>query len=374
MLVKPPQSENPRLDIAALSRIFKTFTNSYKFLYFQALLNSIRTSNNSTNGIEIRLKDLAVDMTVLAWYPKSYFHLEFGPQDQLGRILKRVRNDQIESIANQELQIQLRNDIEQNYKDLELEETLLRYVPYALLKPFFENETIRLEGNPYKRKIKVLTADHNGLFIPFCSFRGNNDSHIYIPGEWVEYLSRHQSILLAWAKYEWAKFLQRRNPNVPAIIDKLEPPNSRRSLTKQTKFWEQVIETRNLMCIYSNQPIEVGNFDLDHFIPWSFVTHDELWNLIPVRRETNRSKGNRLPSLGYITPFIELQHTALSVSKQHLTVTHWEKATEAYVAALKIDYSALTDKERLKSAYESVLSPLCAVAKQIGFSADWKFK
>jgi hypothetical protein len=34
---------------------------------------------------------------------------------------------------------------------------------------------------------------------------------------------------------------------------------------------------------------------VDHFIPWSFVMNDELWNLMPMDSSLNSSKSNRLP-------------------------------------------------------------------------------
>ena len=34
---------------------------------------------------------------------------------------------------------------------------------------------------------------------------------------------------------------------------------------------------------------------MDHFIPWSFVMNDELWNLMPMDASLNSVKSNRLP-------------------------------------------------------------------------------
>ena len=34
---------------------------------------------------------------------------------------------------------------------------------------------------------------------------------------------------------------------------------------------------------------------MDHFVPWSFVANDELWNLIPIEKRLNSSKSNKLP-------------------------------------------------------------------------------
>lgn len=50
----------------------------------------------------------------------------------------------------------------------------------------------------------------------------------------------------------------------------------------------------NLGLVFTGQPME-GKYDIDHFIPWSFVMNDELWNLMPMDASLNSSKSNRLP-------------------------------------------------------------------------------
>lgn len=47
--------------------------------------------------------------------------------------------------------------------------------------------------------------------------------------------------------------------------------------------------------IYGHNEIETGDMSIDHFVPWSYVAHDELWNLHPTTRSINSSKSNNLP-------------------------------------------------------------------------------
>ena len=42
--------------------------------------------------------------------------------------------------------------------------------------------------------------------------------------------------------------------------------------------------------------IDKKKYDVDHFILWSFVMNDELWNLSPMESSLNSSKSNRLPN------------------------------------------------------------------------------
>ena len=45
----------------------------------------------------------------------------------------------------------------------------------------------------------------------------------------------------------------------------------------------------------TDELIDEQKYDVDHFIPWSFVMNDELWNLMPMDSSLNSAKNNRLP-------------------------------------------------------------------------------
>lgn len=54
------------------------------------------------------------------------------------------------------------------------------------------------------------------------------------------------------------------------------------------------MEVQEIRDVFTGQPMK-GKYDIDHFIPWSFVMNDELWNLMPMDASLNSSKSNRLP-------------------------------------------------------------------------------
>ena len=84
---------------------------------------------------------------------------------------------------------------------------------------------------------------------------------------------------------------------------KLLRPEEREPLTRQKKFWNKVIEIGGpIRCIYKDTPLGRNEYDLDHFIPWSFVSHNQNWNLIPADGSFNSYKSNRIPDLDYYLP------------------------------------------------------------------------
>ncbi len=64
----PYLPDSDRLDISALSGLFRHTTNSYKYLFFLSLLTLIKERNFDIDK-GILLKDLEIEMLVTAWYP-----------------------------------------------------------------------------------------------------------------------------------------------------------------------------------------------------------------------------------------------------------------------------------------------------------------
>uniref|UniRef100_UPI0040483A9D HNH endonuclease domain-containing protein n=1 Tax=Mariniflexile sp. TaxID=1979402 RepID=UPI0040483A9D len=58
-------------------------------------------------------------------------------------------------------------------------------------------------------------------------------------------------------------------------------------------------ELGSVDCIYTGEKLIKGNYAVEHFIPYSFVSHDLIWNLIPADKSFNSSKSNRLPIKRY---------------------------------------------------------------------------
>ena len=86
------------------------------------------------------------------------------------------------------------------------------------------------------------------------------------------------------------------NPEVPGLVYKLSPMNvDARKLKNVRELWECILEQRQIIDIFTGNPVIKRKYDIDHFIPRSFVMNDELWNLMPMDSNLNSSKNNKLP-------------------------------------------------------------------------------
>ena len=183
-------------------------------------------------------------------------------------------------------------------------------------------------------------------------------------------------MIKGWCLWHFAKFLQVRNPNVPAIINKITADGEqerRNALRKQRAFWNGVIDkSGGVCCLYSGKPLTKDGFDLDHYVPWSFVGHDNIWNLIPADSSVNSSKSDKLPDNRYLDGLISAHHNALTTWHTHFG-GKGQDLMESYIADLKLTKADLTDSDKLSAAYRLFIPPLIELAKANHFEDGWVY-
>ena len=125
--------------------------------------------------------------------------------------------------------------------------------------------------------------------------------------------------------------------------------------------------------IYSGRLLDAARFHMDHFIPWTFVCHDALWNLVPVSPETNLFKGDRLPDACYGPALAATQHTALATARRVMGPVAWSAASASFIGELRVPEDDLLEASMLADAYDRSVRAQLDIARTIGFEADWRF-
>ena len=169
--------------------------------------------------------------------------------------------------------------------------------------------------------------------------------------------------------------MQSKNINIPNIVNKLFIPQQRNSLSKQTQYWKLILNHQEIECIYSQAKLNKDNISLDHYLPWSFVAHDQLWNLIPTIPSVNSSKSNNIPAKSYFSNFVELQYRGLTIYAQNNSRKKWLNCAEDYIAELKVSQADdLLNFDILNNAYQATLQPLVSLASIQGFKQNWIYQ
>ena len=192
--------------------------------------------------------------------------------------------------------------------------------------------------------------------------------------DWVSYLIKHLKILTEFTLWNLGNYLQGNNPNVPNLQRKLFPPLVRK-LSNAKLYWKSFIENaKNEKCVFSKQIINLNNISIDHFIPWRFVAHDQLWNLIPVLKRVNSYKGDNIPSEIYLNDFANLQYRAFlnAVNSNLIKPKILEDYTILFNDTLN-NIGSISNKKFSDRIIKN-LKPMMQIAINMGFRGNWKFK
>lgn len=318
-------------------------------------------------------------MLANAWYPHNYFKLSFGTQDQITNKLDSLNltiGEPILQFRDTDKKLLRKTIQEQNLDDIVT--FISRYVPFRLIRPFFAQETRGLKDYDVNSTIIDLAKTQFNSQKPLYCFNAENlrdCNAIILQQDWIEYIAENYYIVRGWVSWEWLNYMQSKNINIPNIVNKLFIPQQRNCLSKQTQYWKLVLNHQQLKCIYSQVELDKNSISLDHYLPWSFVAHDQLWNLIPTTPSVNSSKSNNIPAKQYFNDFVKLQHQGLTIYAQNNSKRKWLNYAEDYIAELKVTQADdLLNFDILYKAYQSTVKPLVSLATIQGFKADWSYQ
>lgn len=359
------------VDKNKLLQIFNKTTTSYKYLFFMALLKIVKRDGFTTRIISF--DDLARNMLAIAWYPNKLFKLSFGLVDQVSLELDKIHADSITSLDLSSY-ISYNKNISKVLSSVAISPQLMRYVPFRLIQPFFSGSLKGVLDAKVNEHIIHLAKTQFEKVKPFYYIEYESRTIVLHPA-WLSYFYDNIELIESFSKWEWLSYMQKRNPSVVNLQTKLFPQIHKEGMGIQTRFWKSVIQAKPIQCIYSNEKITVENFSLDHFIPWSFVAHNQLWNLIPTPRYVNSSKSNNLPSLDtYFEAYARLQHIGLSTYHDLAGRHVWNKTIEPYQLDLKIKKDEILNIDFLKKQLRLTIEPLISIASNMGFSKDWIYE
>ncbi len=368
-----PKSKH--LPIHLLSTVFRNTQNSYKFYWFLSILEHVKETGEN----RIPLDELIARMVAKVWYPVNYFRIFFGKQDQLSQLVLTLKSET--TLQDDDNEVKVLDKILSILKTSKNSglgkklRDLTRYVPYRFVRPWFATELRGLEDYKVSKLLKVFVGNERNRIGELCLYTiiQKPSLSIEIPQLWLSYLQEHNKILQEFCLWNLVSYLQKNNPNVPNLSEKLFAPKAR-DLSRARIFWKIVLsEQPQFVCIYSNVPVSAEKFSIDHFIPWRFVTHDLLWNLIPTLKFINSAKSDCIPSLDvYFDRFAKIQHLAFLTVYQ----TRKMKLLEDYSFLFRKELKAVKNLSEVefKNTLRSVLEPLVQIAANMGYESNWVYK
>ncbi len=114
-------------------------------------------------------------------------------------------------------------------------------------------------------------------------------------------------------------------------------------------------------------------FSLEHFLPWRFVAHDLLWNIVPAPKNVNSAKNDNLPDLNrYFEPFATLQYNAVRA----IATAQKSSLLEDHILLFRVsstdELSALSFPDFRQKLHDAIV-PQFQIATNMGFSSNWSY-
>lgn len=308
-----------KLNVKKFENLLSNNDQGYKFFWLEAIMKLIPNGNDL-----FTFEDVINEMIVGAWKTVTHYHLRLGhtvngnAENFLEHAIRLLYGNAKTELKNKVPSRDRLLYLIGKYNDvLEADKIhLTDYVPYRLIKPFMDKEgKAYIDSKNYGRFIAYLNAFtkiDNEFFYDIVEADSSLKRRIHINEEWREFMMQNYAIIMGWIRYNKAIFIQDRNPGVPGVMYKIAPEMEakHKSLKAARELWIATVQLtgRPLHEIYTGRELDINSFDLDHFVPRSYVSNDELWNLTPASKPTNTSKNNRLPDRRFLRSFVEYNY------------------------------------------------------------------
>ncbi len=273
--------------IGFCNRIFSTEskkTQSYKLIMMRAILDNLY---NVADELVLTFQDLFSSFTELSWNLIVVHGLKQGGQ-----------NPVLQTVVNE---FKKEHNVPDNLKYESLSDK--------------QKETINSQVKTACKQYVVgaIYGDTEGTIYDF----DRKDEYIKFNPIVYVFMQRFQNTLHRIANYEMVKFLEKYNKSFSGnFIEVVENVTKRANLYKERVL---LINHDPLECFYCNKALSNGkdgendSIELDHFIPWSFVYSDSLWNLVLSCKSCNNNKKASLPSRKYLDKIISFNDSRIKV-------------------------------------------------------------
>jgi hypothetical protein len=345
-------NEKDKLPINLITSSLNSTSTSYKFYWFLALLEE-----TGSGRFVIPKKTLFASMIANAWYPINYFHLNFGKQDQLQKAIGEIIITEGLSIDASKNTIITSLQSSKHPITVEKLKHFDNEVPHRFLSPWFPI----LKGLKDQIYLKSKDPKTNSLY-------AIDKDEIVIHTKWKSYLEQNSGILKSFCYWNLASYIQKRNPNVPEILNKLVKSPKRKNLNKHRKeFWDIVIKHNGpIKCIYTQDWLDINEYEIDHFIPYGFVSHDLMWNLIPASKSFNSRKSDKLPAFKH--SFDSLFNMQILALETRFKLYPQNKFLQEYLTIIPdLNLINKQDKSIIKELFGNNIHPLLTIASNNGF-------
>ena len=369
------------LDIEGFAQMMKDPSYCYKFYWLEAIVNLI-----SRDVKETTFDEIIDEMIANAWYSVREFHIHLSGVQADGLVrdgLERavLQLTELSELSANASKVEIKNAIQEWNRELkQVKEQLTNMVPYRALAGFFLKSSEKADWGSVRRLTAYIRrVDQMITPLPYTLGEGSRlKKEVYFHPLWMKMIQDNTVNILGWIQYEKVRWLQNNNPEVPGLVYKLAPMDEKiRKLGNVHKLWDGILEFHEVRDVFTGNPVVPKKYDVDHFIPWSFVMNDELWNLMPMDSSLNSSKSNRLPRWdSFFEPFAGNQYLMYKLVHEkpelHKRFEACYRDNLHSIWAMRELYREGNSPERFRGILEENMKPVYESARRQGYEV-WGF-
>lgn len=249
--------------------------NTYKFGVIKSLLDNIFNGRVVSNGIYYTYEE------IFGRFAENYWNLVTKYD------LRQMRKDG-KSIYSK---------VETIIMTVAAKNSLVKSLEFDSLNRETRNKLVKQVTAECKNCVLgALYEDFDGIIYDFDLKEGGLTLNHCI----YDFMLKYKVELEKLNYYSWAKFLEQINDDsvLTRVIGKLELATPHR---EDLSIYREILrkEFEEDTCFYCGIKLN-KKIHVDHFIPWSFVKNDKMWNFVLSCPTCNVRKNNKLPQIDYI--------------------------------------------------------------------------
>ncbi len=276
--------------------------NTYKFGLIKSLLDNAFNGRKTDKGVYYTYEE------IFAKFAENYWNLVVKYD------LRQMRPDG-KSVYSR---------IEAIFKGAVANNAIVSVLEFQSLDGLQKRSLIKQVSKECKRYvIGALYEDFDGLIYEFSL----SDEGLTLSPVFSEFMLKYKSELERLNYYSWARFLEQVNDEsaLVKVIEKLELATPRR---EDLSVYREILrkEFEEDTCFYCGRKLN-NKIHVDHFIPWSFVKDDKIWNFVLACPSCNSKKNNKIPTKDYIIK-IESRNKHIKISHDIVIETEMENYSD----------------------------------------------
>ena len=261
-------------------------SNTYKFTLAKSLLDYCKETTEKKQKYEISYHYFASKFLKYYWYQEYKFKMKQDFRTNGKPNVIKVINNVFGNNPPADFELLKKKDVD------DAERQILKNVfgtikgKKSIVIPAFQNITT---GND---------SEDSRIFYDY----DNPAKILYLRPEAFNFFRKNNRMLSQVVLAQWAKFLEKINHSLPRLVAKLENNDPiREPLTEYRKIYSEYVD----QCFYCKNKLKYDSTHVDHFIPWSYIYDDHLWNLVLSCQKCNCKKSNSLPEEKFLDNLID---------------------------------------------------------------------